>query len=589
MALSGSITKNFYNPYGVWGYSIILEWEGTQSITNNTTSITAKLYLRSNGSGYTIVSSVYNKAAKIIVDGVTSTKSDANVSIAGNQKRLIHTYERTITHNSDGTRSVTMGGSLFIGINLSGGYVGTVTFDDKTFTLDTIPRASSITSFPNFTIGNNFTVTIQRNSGSFNHDLTLKVGSTTIRPKVAGVGTSYTYALTTGEQNIIYQAIPSSTSATITLTCQTKKDGVNVGSAVSKTAIAYVPNDDTTRPDFTTITHSDAVAEVSALLGAGKYAEGLSRLNLNITGAVAKKYATLSSYQITFDGNTYNARSAMSNVISRSGNFTITGKVTDSRGLSRSRSVNVNAIPYTAPIITHFNIDRCDKDGNLVDMGECVRVAFAGIVSSLDNKNTLTYRIKSSERGLNVWEPKVVNDSSVGNSVSDVEIVGECDDGAGEYGGTSSYDFRFEISDKFYTTFSLLVLPTGRVVMSWDDKGVGINKVREQGVLDVGGDVYCDGLFIDGLPVSSGGGGPGGQMVKHGNEYHNVAFATDAALNSLINALHIVATSGKFGDLKDIPQTFKPSKHGNEAHDDLGFLSEHSILYGLDADKPVLS
>lgn len=48
-------------------------------------------------------------------------------------------------------------------------------------------------------------------------------------------------------------------------------------------------------------------------------------------------------------------------------------------------------------------------------------------------------------------------------------------------------------------------------------------------------------------------GGSGGGMEIHGNEWHDMPFATSAALNNLISTLHNVATSGSYSDLKDTP------------------------------------
>lgn len=508
MALSGSIRKDFYNPFGVYGYSLILEWEGEQNIANNTTTITANLYLQSNGSGYTIQSSA-NKTAKIIIDGTTYTKTTANVTISGNQKKLIYSVTKTVTHKTDGTRSVEMSGSLVINIQLTYGWVGTVTLDETTFELNAIPRASSITSFPNFTIGENFTVTISRASSSFTHDLTLKVGTATIKT-VTGVATSYTFSLSQAEQDIIYAATPNSTKATVTLFCQTKSGSSNVGPPVSKNATATVPA--SVVPTFDAIIHSEYVQDVAQKIG--KYVQSLSRLNLEITGAQGAKFSTIKSYQIDFDGVSYNARTATSAAIKGSGNLTVTGKVTDSRGRTATKTVTVNVLPYAPPQITEFSLQRCNEDGTPNLIGEYVRVERVGSVSSLLNvteKNSLTYRIKCKERGgSDIWTT-VKEETISGVSLTGADVISD-------FPITKSYDFILEISDQFNTTFTLGVLSTGTVPLSLSPHGIGVGKVWQRGVLDVLGEIFCNDGEMDGLvPVVESGSNSYGSYIKWSN------------------------------------------------------------------------
>ena len=485
MALSGSITQLFQT---YW--QLVLEWSATQSIANNTSTITANLYLQSLGG---TISSSANKTAHINIDGTTYTKNDVNINLSRDQKKLLFTATRTISHNPDGTKTFTLSGDCQINATLGGVYVGTVYLPQKSFTLNTIPRASSISSFPNFTIGSPFTVTISRHSDTFTHKLTLKAGSVVVK-EVTGVGTSYQFNLTTAEQDKIYQTIPNSTSRTMTLVCQTYSGSTPVGSAVSKTATATVPS--SVVPAFDTITHSEYAEVVPPSFG--KYIQGISQLNMEIIGATGARYSTISSYQITFEGKIYNSRTAVSNVISGSGNLVITGKVTDSRGRTATKTVTVNVVPYHAPVITEFSFSRCDEDGTPNNVGTYARVTCKSYVASLidaggHQANLLNYKIKSKARDTSTWETKV--EQTPGELSIDVAHI------IGEYSPTSSYDFRLEVADIFKTALTVDVLPTGKVIFSWDEDGVGIGKVREQGALDIAGDIYLNddliGVVID--------------------------------------------------------------------------------------------
>src|SRR5690606_11044318 len=137
-------------------------------------------------------------------------------------------------------------------------------------------------------------------------------------------------------------------------------------------------------------------------------------------------------------------QSATSAVIKGSGDLTITGKVTDSRGRSASKTVTVNVLPYAVPKITGFVLQRCKQDGSDNLTGEYVKVISEGSVSSLLNeteKNSLTYRIKSRPRAGGKWELKHEA------TISELKLDGS--DIVGVYPAEQSFEFMLEINDIF--------------------------------------------------------------------------------------------------------------------------------------------
>ena len=86
MALSGSFGNTWRK-----GYRVQLDWEATQNIANNTTTVTAKIYLMSLGSAYTITGSSSNKPAYISIDGTEYTHENLNTNLSANQKKLMAT------------------------------------------------------------------------------------------------------------------------------------------------------------------------------------------------------------------------------------------------------------------------------------------------------------------------------------------------------------------------------------------------------------------------------------------------------------------------------------------------------------------
>ena len=87
MASSG----NFQNTFRT-GYTLRVEWSVTsQSIEDNTSTLSVTAYLVSGGSSY-IINSSASKTVKLVINGSTYTKSAAGLAnLTGNQKKALFT------------------------------------------------------------------------------------------------------------------------------------------------------------------------------------------------------------------------------------------------------------------------------------------------------------------------------------------------------------------------------------------------------------------------------------------------------------------------------------------------------------------
>jgi len=468
---SGSFGATTDNAY----ISGTLSWSSVPNTEGNYSDVTAELRL-SRTNSYT----TYGTGTWYLDINGTQNSRSAAVSISLDSNTYIISNTVRVYHTDDGSKQIS--------ISVTGGIPGTsytATYCSGTVSLDTIPRASTITTFNNFTIGDNIPVVLNRKSGSFTQDIHLYVGSTFVCART-NVADNYTLVLTSGEQDIIYNATPNGTYIGVVLYCLTYSGGVQVGSTQNKVANASVGV--SIIPDFTTITSAETITAVST--NVGLFVQNLSRILCTITGAAGIKGSTISSYQLSIDGVIYNSSSATSGAINKSGDITVSGTITDSRGRTKTKNVTVNLLAYSVPSIAGFNVTRANSDGSDNPMGTYAKVASSGSAQSLINsveKNTLTYKIYSRVRGTSDWgaAKKTETISGLTLSVSDDLFSG--------YTATSSYDFRLDILDKFNTALSVDVLPTGQVTMSWGNNGVGVGKVHEQGGLDVSGAVYEDG------------------------------------------------------------------------------------------------
>lgn len=227
MARSGSQTTWSSNG----GYFLKVTWsETSQSISNNTTSIEVKLYFGCK-SGWSISDST--NSYTLTIDGTTYSGSDVNISTSTSGD-LITTRTRTITHNSDGRKSITIDASI------SGLYFGGISLSAFTATFDTIPRASSITSSANWTAGYPLKVSISRFSSSFDHNVTVKVRGTTVA-SATGVGTSVTFDSTTFHKDTLTE-IAQDAGGSTEIIITTKDGSTTIGSSDSKTGTVSAPD-----------------------------------------------------------------------------------------------------------------------------------------------------------------------------------------------------------------------------------------------------------------------------------------------------------------------------------------------------------
>lgn len=489
MALSGSCGNTFRT-----GYRLQIDWTATQNIANNTSTVTAKLYLISLGASYYINASAYN-TNHIYLDGTTYSNTSTS-ALSGNEKRLLFTTSKTITHNSDGTKTFSLGGDRYMNVTLSGVFWGTVTISNTNFTLDTIPRASIINHVDTLSnVSGSTELDVVPNmtvySTSFNLDFTLKIGSTSIKTwsdiTVGSTGTqNLKLSLSAIEQDNLMSYMKTVTSATLTLTCQTQSGSTNIGSLQSKTFTADldVSTISPLNPTFDTISATENDSYASAL-GIG-FIQGLSEIVLSMTNCSTKKSSSISSYKIIYNNISYNSQNITTPTIGWT-STSVTAILTDSRGLTCSKTVNLTATAYASPVFTNLSVKRINADGSSNDLGVAMQISISGSITSLNSKNQYNYAIYARIKGTSDWGTALESGTgTIGDTAFNLtDIISSI-----SFDAAKSYDIKVTFSDKFNVTILPAVLSTGVVVMSLGEIGVGVGKIWEQGALDVGGDAY---------------------------------------------------------------------------------------------------
>ena len=297
----------------------------------------------------------------------------------------ILTGQTTIYHNDDGTKNATFYASAYNGwLGINNNFNGNID-------LPTIARASTPTVSPNpFNIGDTITINTNRASTQFTHTMTLNFGSYSY-----SLGNDITDTITLDTSTIannMYQQTPNDAVKTGTINCITyngsttigTKDGTFTAKVSNATPTANVGYEDTNATTLAITSDSSQIIRNN------------STLQINLTNASAKKYATLSSLSAEINGTTYNGTlngtTGTINVgtLNLSSNITANVKLTDSRGITATIPTTITILDWVLPT----GIISCGRQNNFYSETD---VKVDASYSSLDSKNVLTLKVRSKK------------------------------------------------------------------------------------------------------------------------------------------------------------------------------------------------
>ena len=438
MALSGSISTNGASGAGEGRY-YTLSWTATQSIANNTSTIAWTLSTAGGKSSWITERTVY-----VDIDG---ERVFSKTNAVDRYRGTIATGTKTISHNSDGTRSFSV--SLAAAIYYSSiGCTGS-----QTFTLDTIARASTL-SVSDGTLGTKTTLTADRKSSSFTHTLTWECGSYsgTIATKSSATSWNFTPELK------LASVAPYGQKVYCTYTLSTYNGSTLVGTD-SKSAWFAIPS--SVKPSCT-LSLSDSKGYASTY---GGYIQGESQLSVTINATQAYG-SPISRYSASANGTTYSTRTFTTSVLTKVGTNTISATVTDGRERPGSVSSNITVLAYSRPQITNLKVRRCNADGTENDRGGYGKISFHCAITPLSNKNTKACSMDYRQSGTSEWTAAPTINLSAYDQDCNPPVIQMSD--------SHSYEVRIKLLDRFGTTTATTSVSTGYCLYHIPASGKGI-------------------------------------------------------------------------------------------------------------------
>ena len=464
--------------------------QGSQSITANTSTVNWRVTVSRTGAYYTH-NHQGDSTLSLNLDGSNVHYSYPTWETSGEEYTLA-SGSSTISHNADGTKKLPISCTF----NPNNGLHGTITVS-ASLSLTTIPRSSSVSVSPGV-IGSSVTININRQSSSFKH---------TVRYSWAGksgtiatnVDTSATWSIPIDFAN----DIPNSASGTGTIFVDTYSGNTKTGTQ-STTLTASVPSN--VKPTFTGVSLSDLNGAAQNLIPNGNtFIQVISNIKVAFNGAVGSYGSSITGYYAEIIGKNQSTSSngGSLGIMNYHGTIKIRASVSDSRGRwSDSREVSVTVLEYFAPALS-FSIARTGSTSSTLTATRNAKIAPLAVSGSQKNTMTLTFKVAR----LGTTNFKADTGPATGSWTSISNLVNSRANLAGNYLANQSWVVIGTLEDKFTRTEFMVNVATESVVFSYDRSGVGVNKIRERGALDVKGDIYANDQPIQQYQLINNDGG----------------------------------------------------------------------------------
>ncbi len=466
--ISGNVCNTYVH------IDLIVSETGT-SVENNTSTVSWKLvgYLGSGASSshwysnsYHTITVKINGSTVYSLPNTTQKSISIGTNTSASSPMTIASGSTTVSHNADGSKTCACSFSMAYRYNAAFTWKGSGNVG-----LTTIARASqpSCITYPNTTqnvgnLGNTITIHMNSNSSSFRHTVRYAWNN-----KGGTIASNVQYNCNWKIPLEFANSIPNATSGWGTIYVDTYNGSKLIGTK-SVTFTATVPS--SMIPSISSINLSDATG-LSNTYGGYIKTKSKAKISINASGSYS---STISSYSISVNGTTYNSQTVTTDVLKNAGTNTISVTVRDSRGRTTKSSKSFNVLDYNAPVLSEFSNNRCNEDGTINDNGENIKTTVTWSSNSLNSKNILTLYIYSKKKDSNSWEE--IASSSNNSGTKSVIFVAD---------GTSSYDVKLVISDKFNSaTYTREVGTTYRLInFRSTGKGIAIGKVSEEDLFDV--------------------------------------------------------------------------------------------------------
>lgn len=483
----------------------------SQNVEANTSTIRVRLTLFNREKTFTHI------WCKWYIDAFGQYIGDMGFADMPQQNSQVQFIDKTITvEHKNGNN--TFGSIAYFHSYGNGSGPQDLTVGPYTITLDPIANASLLTMPGNVTLGDSVNFSITKKVSSARH--TLRYSWYGINGKLAdNVDTSYSWTIPESFAN----DIPNSSSGWGTIFLDTYIDGKLINTQ-SKTFTAGLSLN-RVKPSFSRIALADATELTRNITQSDRhFVSVLSKIYARFDNVQAKFGASITGYfmEIVGNNNTISAPSGTFREISvnKDTQFTLRGYVEDSRGIrSDPYETTITVLNYFSPTLK-FEVVRSGTTNSTLTIKRFAKVAPLMVNGVQKNPMKLTFTTRNVDS-----DTEIIDNGGAGGNWSQISEFNASNANLGNsYPADTSYIVVGKLEDKFTSVSFQVTVPSDRIVMSYDKEGIGINKYRERGALDVDGLIYSNRKQIQHHKLTEPDGVAMDNKVDNLNDYKTTGF-----------------------------------------------------------------
>lgn len=440
---------------------LVLEVNETSASKENNTSIVSWQLWLERGSSWAY--DLYNESlAEVEINGQSILSKYVSFDLRNSDWVRFGSGTLTIPHNDDGTKSISISARL---TNVAA--FGDIGWFSGNVDLSTIPRASAIRSVSSSELGKLITVNIDKKAAAFRHQVWWSVNGSDWIDLGRNHDTSVQFTVPIEYAN----RITNSDTGTVDVCVRTLQGDTTIGRDVylNGTSILVPKN---IVPTLESITASERVTKIAEIIPKGNFVKGKSTIRLEAIGANGAYGSSIVSTELSL-GNLVVRAPQGDFPANNSGTVTATAKITDSRGRTATKSIQLNVIDYYAPKILAFLANRAGNGTNKTIIST-VLANVSPLILNGSNINRYNLKIQYSEKGSNRWI------DAVNLSNETTEIINRQINSGALYALDKSYNLRLVIQDRVSDLAdSVILIRSSEVLIALGDGRIGFGGFPE--------------------------------------------------------------------------------------------------------------
>lgn len=482
----------------------------SQNLETNTSSVRIRLSLFNTNRTFS------RRQCKWYVDGFGQYIGDVSFFEVSNQNSELQIVDKTITVDQKNGNNHSVKAFFYGYGNADSPY--DLNIGPTNVVLDSIDNVSTFEFPSNLVIGETINIQIAKRVPSAKH----AIRCAWFKPaELIADNVDNLYQWTIPDDYA--SSIPNASSGWGTIYLDTYINGKLAGTQ-SKTFTASLSLNKV-KPTFSRIALADTNEKTRNITQSDRhFVSVLSKIYARFENVQAEFGASITGYfmEIVGNNNTISAPNGIFREISvnKDTQFTLRGYVEDSRGIrSDPYETTITVLNYFSPTFK-FEVVRSGATNSTLTIKRFAKIAPLMVNGVQRNPMKLTFTTRQVDS-----DTEIIDNGGAGGNWSQISEFNASNANLGNsYPADTSYIVVGKLEDKFTSVSFQVTVPSDRIVISYDKEGIGINKYRERGALDVDGLIYSNRKQIQHHKLTEPDGAAMNTKVDNLNDYKTTGF-----------------------------------------------------------------